>query len=144
MERDRPALDRAVLRGDDPERPLRVPLDEGAVRLGGRDVAHAACDHVDHARRAAAARLADGAPERVLGERRDHVPRDLLGVAGPAVRGGPGDPELCREVLHAEAFRPEEAAPGGGEELRSGRWLTEVGSYSGPPRLQPDGPDGPP
>src|SRR5439155_466898 len=87
------------LRSDDPERPLRVPLDEGAVRLGSRDVAHAACDHVDHAPRPAAAPLADCATERVLGERGDHAPRDLLGVAGPAVRGGPGDPELRQEPL---------------------------------------------
>src|SRR5262245_1493128 len=117
IESDRPRLDRPLLGRDDPQGLLRVTLEEGAVRNGGRDVTHAARQRVDHPRGPPAARLAYGALVRGVDERRDHRARELLRVPGPAVGRRPRDPELGGQLLDAQALVREEAPAGQGPQV---------------------------
>ena len=110
-------LDGAGLGCDEAERARGIARDECPIGIRGGDVVHAARHHADHARGTAAADLAQRAPERVLGERRDHRARQLLGVPGPAVGGCSRDAELGGEVLHAEALAAQEATPREREEV---------------------------
>ncbi len=73
--------------------------------------------HVEHARGAAAARLAQRAPVRVRDHPGDHRAHQLLGVAHPAVDGRPRDAELGAQLLGADALSVEEAPPCQGEQL---------------------------